>query len=165
MSLHFRTSLAAFLCLLAIQLSVTPSVGQDQQPMLLPVDGTRLAIQRGDTTITEFDVEIADDGGERAQGLMFRHDFPEDRAMLFVFEENREVFFWMKNTPKPLDMLFVRPDGEIRSIATGTTPYSEKQVGSGGPVLYVLEINAGASQRQGIKVGDRLSHPIISGER
>ncbi|MAS07321.1 MAG: hypothetical protein CL534_21875 [Ahrensia sp.] len=132
-------------------------------PMLLPVDETPLTIERDGEAIAAFDIEIADDSSERSRGLMFRTEFPDDRAMLFVFEKSRPVAFWMQNTPRPLDMLFIRADGEVESIALDTTPFSTASVPSQGSVLYVLEINAGLTEKLGLQPGDRVVHPIISG--
>lgn len=147
-----------------ITLAATVSAAQEMgAPMLLPVDKTPLILERDGKQIARFDVEIADDSSERASGLMFRRQFPEDRAMLFVFEQTRPVAFWMHNTPRPLDMLFVRADGVLSSIARDTTPFSDAAVPSREPVRYVLEINAGLSSLLGLKPGDRLVHPIISG--
>ena len=133
-------------------------------PMLLPVDETPLTIERDGKAIAAFDTEIADDSSERSRGLMFRTEFPDDRAMLFVFEKSRPVAFWMQNTPRPLDMLFIRADGVVESIALDTTPFSTASVPSQGSVLYVLEINAGLTAKLGLQPGDRVVHPIISGE-
>jgi uncharacterized membrane protein (UPF0127 family) len=140
---------------------VLPVVAQEA-PMLLPVDDTPLSIRRDGREIARFGIEVADDRGERSRGLMFRTEFPADRAMLFVFEQTGEVAFWMQNTPRPLDMLFVRENGEVASIARDTTPFSTASVPSGEPVRYVLEINAGLSDALGIAPGDRFVHPIIS---
>lgn len=146
----------------AIALPQVPHAVAQEAAMMLPVDTAPLAITRDGREITRFDVEVADDSNERSRGLMFRTEFPNDRAMLFVFEETREVAFWMQNTPRPLDMLFVRESGELASIARNTTPFSTDSVGSGEPVRYVLEINAGLADAFGIAPGDRLVHPIIS---
>ncbi|QKV18061.1 DUF192 domain-containing protein [Oricola thermophila] len=142
-------------------LPMTPAAAQEA-PMLLPVDETPLSIRRDGREVARFDIEIADDREERARGLMFRTEFPDDRAMLFVFERTRDVSFWMHNTPRSLDMLFVRENGVVATIARNTTPFSRTPVPSGEPVRYVLEINAGMADSLGILPGDRLVHPIIS---
>jgi uncharacterized membrane protein (UPF0127 family) len=162
-----RLSLALFLGVAAILAPAsTASFAQEaagNAPMLLPVDETPLTIVRDGDVVATFDIEVADDSTERSRGLMFRTEFPDDRAMLFVFEQNRPVAFWMQNTPRPLDMLFVRADGELESIARDTTPFSTAAVPSKGSVLYVIEINAGLSGKLGLRPGDRAVHPIISG--
>jgi len=109
----------------------------------------------------EFEVEIADDDRERALGLMFRRSMGDDEGMLFDFGHDEPATFWMRNTYIPLDMIFVRSDGTIESIAKRTTPLSEKGVPSKGPVRYVLEINGGMSDELGIRPGDRITGPAI----
>ena len=133
-------------------------------PILLPVDETPLTIERDGEIIAAFDIEVADDPSERSRGLMFRTEFPDDRAMLFVFEKSRPVAFWMQNTPRPLDMLFIGEDGTIRTIGRNTKPLSRDIVSSKEPVRYVLELNGGAAARLGIEVGDRVEHEAINGQ-
>ena len=83
--------------------------------------------------------------------------------MLFDFKTARPVFFWMRNTVLPLDMIFIGPDGRILAIAAHTTPWSDAPVGPGNiPVLAVLEVNAGRSEALGIRPGDRVRHRIFS---
>ncbi len=81
-----------------------------------------------------FAVELAENDEERARGLMFRTELPEGRGMLFDFQREQDTSFWMKNTPLPLDIIFIRSDGTIRRIAANTTPYSLDSIPSGGPV-------------------------------
>ncbi len=110
----------------------------------------------------EFEVEIADEPAERARGLMFRREMPEDHGMLFDFGVDAPASFWMRNTYISLDMLFIQADGTIESIAERTTPLSEKSVRSEGPVRYVLEINGGLSEKLGIAPGDLVTGPTIA---
>jgi uncharacterized membrane protein (UPF0127 family) len=107
-----------------------------------------------------FAIEIADTPEERAQGLMFRETMAADAGMLFDYGFDQQgVAFWMKNTPLPLDMIFIRSDGTITQIAADTTPFSLEPVPSALPVRFVLEVNAGTAKRLGLKPGDRLRHP------
>ncbi len=91
---------------------------------------------------------------------MFREAMPDDRGMLFVFQDTRNVAFWMKNTPMPLDLLFIGEDGRIRAIRQGE-PRSEAVIDPGEPARYVLELKAGTAAKEGIEVGDLLKHPAI----
>ena len=108
-----------------------------------------------------FQVEVARNDADRAQGLMFRRAMPADQGMLFDFLRVAPVSMWMQNTYLPLDMLFVRADGTVARIATNTEPLSTRTIPSGEPVLAVLELNAGTAGKLGIKAGDRLEHPLF----
>ena len=106
-----------------------------------------------------FEVEVADDPIERAEGLMYRQSLADNAGMLFLYPKPQPVEFWMKNTPLSLDIVFVRPNGTIARIAANTTPMSEDRIPSGEPVLAVLEVKAGIMQQLGIAAGDRLRNP------
>jgi uncharacterized membrane protein (UPF0127 family) len=111
-----------------------------------------------------FNVEVARTAEEQERGLMFRTNIPADGGMLFAPYPAegggpREASFWMKNTPSPLDIIFIRPDGRIAAIAENTIPYSEVSSKSGEPVNAVLEINGGKSAELGIAPGDKVSWP------
>ncbi|MEK0081805.1 DUF192 domain-containing protein [Benzoatithermus flavus] len=109
-----------------------------------------------------FTVELADTPETRAKGLMFRESMPVDHGMLFDFGTEQPVAFWMRNTPLPLDMLFIDAHGVVVGIARDTTPYSEEPIPSGRPVRAVLEVNAGTAERLGIVPGARVRHPIFA---
>ncbi len=123
-----------------------------------PAASARLEIRTARATHA-FSIEIADTDAKRAEGLMFRTEMAPDHGMLFDFKREEAVWFWMKNTYLPLDMIFARADGTIASIAENTTPLSEATVPSGAPVRFVFEVVAGTAARLGIKAGDRLVHP------
>ncbi|MCB8820849.1 DUF192 domain-containing protein [Microvirga rosea] len=108
-----------------------------------------------------FQVEVARNDADRAQGLMYRRAMPANQGMLFDFGRVEPVAMWMQNTYLPLDMLFIRPDGTIARIAANTEPLSTRTIPSGEPVLAVLELNAGTAARLGIKAGDRIDHPLF----
>jgi uncharacterized membrane protein (UPF0127 family) len=101
-------------------------------------------------------VEIADDEAGRERGLMFRAHLDEDAGMIFVFGAARVVYFWMKNTKIPLDMIFADRDGKVVGIVAEAKPYSEQSVGPDLPAQYVLEVNGGFCRRHGVAVGDWL---------
>lgn len=110
---------------------------------------------------TRFFVEIADNDAERERGLMFRKSLAPERGMLFDFHTPREVAFWMRNTLIPLDIIYIRPDGTVLSIARNATPLSEVPIPSGGPTLGVLELAGGRSAEIGLMPGDRIEHRIF----
>ncbi|AWM87218.1 DUF192 domain-containing protein [Microvirga sp. 17 mud 1-3] len=108
-----------------------------------------------------FQVEVARNDADRAQGLMYRRSMPANHGMLFDFGRVQPVSMWMQNTYLPLDMLFIRPDGTIARIAANTEPLSTRTIPSGEPVLAVLELNAGTAAKLGIKAGDRVEHSLF----
>lgn len=101
-----------------------------------------------------FTVELAATRVEQARGLMFRTEMAPDKGMIFPFDRLRMASFWMKNTVIPLDIIFVRSNGTIESIAANTTPYSLDPVESGEPVAAVLELAGGRAAELGIAAGD-----------
>lgn len=99
-------------------------------------------------------VEIVQNDEERMRGLMHREQLPQDQGMLFVFEESRIQSFWMRNTFIPLDIAFIDANGKIIDIQR-MAPLDETQsYQSPVPVPYVLEVNAGWFERNGITVGE-----------
>jgi uncharacterized protein len=147
-----RSAVIGFLLWLSFALA--PSFAQELQP---------LAVVSGDQR-HKFSVEIAETPEARSRGLMYRRSMPEDHGMLFDFERSDMISMWMRNTYIPLDMLFIREDGEIVRIAADTEPLSERTISSGEPVRYVLELNAGMSARLGITPGDRVEHARIKSD-
>jgi uncharacterized membrane protein (UPF0127 family) len=104
-----------------------------------------------------FTVELAATDAEREKGLMFRKELPEGQGMLFDFQQDQPVAFWMHNTLISLDMLFIRGDGRIMRIAENAKPESDDLIPSGVPVRGVLEVIAGTTRAMGIKPGDRVT--------
>ena len=102
------------------------------------------------------DVQLAMTPGQRAAGLMFRRDMPQNEGMLFVFEQPSAQCFWMKNTVLPLTAAFVADDGTITNLAD-MKPQTTDSHCSAKPVRYVLEMNQGWFARRGIKAGFKLA--------
>ena len=156
-----RMLIAVVAMLAATGIGVYALIAQptDGQPMILPVDGNPLVIatDAGEKTFT---IEIADDPGERSAGLMFRQDMEDDHGMLFVFDQTQQVGFWMKNTPMPLDLIFIDDDGRIRDILPGES-FSEAPISPGVPVRFVLELKRGTAAADGIDDGDMVRHPAV----
>lgn len=159
----YRKWLAAGVLFLALVAGLAVfQVGQgfaDGRAMVLPVDPAPLVAVTA-AGERSFRIEVADDGAERSAGLMFRESMADDHGMLFVFQETRNVAFWMKNTPMPLDLIFVGEDGRVRAVLAGE-PYSEAVIDPGEPARFVLELKAGTAVRSGIAAGTLLRHPAI----
>lgn len=103
-----------------------------------------------------FCAHAASDSRSRTVGLMFQERLPELGGMIFDFQKNDIVHMWMRNTILPLDMVFIDAADRVTKIARNTTPFSLEIVSSDGPARYVLEINAGAADRQGVEIGDKV---------
>ena len=146
---------------------LSPPSGRSRRPLVSPAVAEEQAAQAQlerleivtATGAHAFDVEVARTDGERARGLMFRRSLPQDHGMLFLFESERPIAMWMKNTYISLDMVFVSRNGRVTSIAHGAVPLSETVIPSGGPVYAVVELAGGAADAIGLSVGDRVRHP------
>lgn len=113
-------------------------------------------------TVHTFDVEVAQTDAQRARGLMHRDYMADMEGMLFIFEASGERYFWMRDTPLSLDIIFAAEDGVIIRIADNTVPFSDKIIPSRGDSRFVLEVLAGTAAKLGIEAGDRLVSASIS---
>ncbi len=120
-----------------------------------------LVIHTADGKNHAFTVELAQTEDEREYGLMNRPSMPADHGMLFDFGKDQPVYMWMKNTLIPLDMIFIDKAGHVAGIAARAVPESPEIVASPGAVRAVLELNGGAAEKMGLKVGDRVEHPMF----
>lgn len=109
----------------------------------------------------KFNIEIMDNDETRAKGMMFREEIAPNFGMLFDFQEERQVAFWMKNTLIPLDMIFIAANGEIKNIHVNAMPQDLTAIPSDEPVRFVLEIAGGRSVELGISKGDRLEYKLV----
>ncbi len=150
-----RLALAVSL-VLAVVLALVPAGPRAQEPARL--EPVVIETSQGRFTFT---AEIADTPELRRRGLMFRHNLPEDRAMLFDWGQVKPVSMWMRNTHVSLDMIFIAPDGRVVKVAERTEPLSETTISSGAPVAAVLEVVAGTAERIGLEPGDRVRHSMF----
>jgi uncharacterized membrane protein (UPF0127 family) len=105
-----------------------------------------------------FTLEVADTDANRQYGLMRRDSMPADHGMLFVFGDERERGFWMKNTRIPLDIVYVDAAGKVVSVKQ-MKPYDLTTVHSDGPTQYAIELNKDAAEKAGVKAGMILELP------
>ncbi len=110
-----------------------------------------------DSIITKFDIEIAETEYETQTGLMYRKSMEQEQAMLFIFPDVAVHSFYMKNTEFPLDIIYIDENSKIVSFQKNAQPFDETGLSSQVPVKYVLEINAGLSDKIGLKVGDSIA--------
>ncbi len=127
-------------------------------PRRLPVEKVVIETRSGPRRFT---MEIAADDASRARGLMHRTHLAREAGMLFDFKTPLMTAFWMKDTPLPLDMLFVRADGTISTVAANAVPFSTAEIVSAEPIRAVIEINGGLARTLGISPGDRVLTPLL----
>jgi uncharacterized membrane protein (UPF0127 family) len=106
----------------------------------------------------EVEVEIADNDAERQRGLMERTALAENAGMLFVFEREQPLSFWMKNTLIPLSVAYIDSTGRIVDIQD-MEPLDETSHPSAEPGQYALEVNQGFFAERGIEVGNEMEIP------
>jgi uncharacterized protein len=97
--------------------------------------------------------EVARTETERERGLMFRTALEDGKGMLFVFDKDDRLAFWMKNTRIPLSLAYIASDGTIRQIVD-LVPESLEAIQSERSVRFALETPRGWFDRAGIRVGD-----------
>ncbi len=131
---------------------VSPGCEAPESSGPLPADH-RFSLTIGEETIR---VELAVTEEERARGLMYREELPEDAGMLFVFSSPAQRHFYMKNTPLPLDIGYFTPDGILQEVYP-LHPFDENTVSSRNTrVQFALEMNQRWFSENGIRRGARL---------
>jgi uncharacterized membrane protein (UPF0127 family) len=117
-----------------------------------PLDNKTTNLKINDRVLT---VEVAETTASRRCGLAFRQDLPPNQGMLFVFEQDRPVRFWMKNTRIPLTIAYLDADGNILKLEDMDPGDPKRLYPSAGPVRYALETNLGWFAANAIRIGDR----------
>jgi uncharacterized membrane protein (UPF0127 family) len=125
-----------------------PTAAQHLKPVPLTIGAGKHA--------KRYMVEVARTADQQEIGLMFRTTMPPMHGMIFPMDPPRMATFWMKNTLISLDLIFIRPDGTISSIAPNAPTRSLDIIASIEPVSAVLELVAGAAKRDGLKPGDKV---------
>lgn len=129
----------------------TTSIASGQETVTIEASGGDVEVQ----------VEIADDTAEMTRGLMGRTALAEDAGMLFVYPEERQLSFWMKNTLIPLSIAFMDSEGRIVDIQEMKALDDEPpHYTSAEPARYALEANKGFFEERGVEVGDRARLPV-----
>lgn len=119
----------------------------------LPVK--ELMIKRSDGIYVTVQAEMAVEEEDRNYGFMNRKKIPDGTGMLFVFEKDQILSFWMKNTPSPLSIAYIDSEGVIKNIYD-MKPYSLAPIVSTVSCRYALEVPQGWYSRAGIRVGDKV---------
>jgi uncharacterized membrane protein (UPF0127 family) len=162
-----RTSIAILMLLLASLLLVAGCGEEGEGPTKegSATTGAEPGTPQATLTITNstgdevvVPVEIADTDAERQRGLMERTALAEDAGMLFVFDREQPLSFWMKNTLIPLSVAYIDAEGRIVDIQD-MQPLDETPHPSAELAQYALEVNQGFFAQRGIQVGNQVELP------
>lgn len=152
--LRFFTAQSGLSLMLALALTVSSAADEELDAAF---EKDVLIIEASAHACYRFDVYLAINDTQRARGLMFVRELPPMTGMLFVYAGSDFHSMWMKNTFIPLDMVFARQDGTVSSVVRNTEPQSLRSIASIEPVKYVLELNAGTTERLFIDENSRLT--------
>ena len=133
------------ICTLLMILAASSAAAQQDSDLDSAFSSSAIVIDADEHNCYHFDVYVATSYAQQRRGLMHVRQLPSSTGMLFVYDRPGIRSMWMKNTYIPLDMLFIRGDGTVESIAANTVPLSLQSISSGEPVVYVLELNAGVT--------------------
>lgn len=137
-----------------VKATTEPVVSAEPGPVLIPLKLANLTIQ----------VELACTEQEQQKGLMFRPSLPSDQGMLFVFERELPLSFWMKDTLVPLSIAYIDAKGKIVDIQDmkplDTTPHQ-----AAAPAQYALEMNQDWFARHQIVAGERIELDSFCADR
>lgn len=135
------------------------AAAQEKTSEVLKFEGSRLEVQKLKVGAETILVEIAAKPEDREKGLMGRTALPENAGMLFVFEYEHELSFWMRNTELPLSIAFIDKNMKIVDIQK-MKPWDDSSYESKAPAMYALEMNNGWFEKHKVKVGDRASFEV-----
>ena len=142
--------------LMAACTSDAPEPSSSAEPSFTK-DGTLTFLRPDSSVITTIDIEIADTDAKRTTGLMRRRSMGYNRGMLFIFDTVEPGTMWMKNTPLPLDIVFVDANRRVINIAERTTTFSLDPIEPDAPRKYVVEVRAGFANRHNLTDSTRIT--------
>ena len=147
----------------------TPTPDDEPTPTPTPVhpnyEQTTVTVLDGETgeELGRVEAAIADDQSLRYTGLSDTDRLPENRGMLFVYEEEQSLTYVMRRMSFDLDIVFVYGNGTIESIHERPAPEAGENgnsIRASGEGQYVLEVNRGWSEKRGVEAGDRLEFEL-----
>jgi uncharacterized membrane protein (UPF0127 family) len=166
---HFILKIFIFLCFGSVALQLSSCKEERKSSEVKQVKFTfkkegDLQIKKAttDSLLTSLDIEIADDEYATQTGLMYRSSMANNKGMLFIFPDTDYRSFYMKNTEFPLDIIFIAEDRTIVSIIKNAQPMNESSLPSESPAKYVLEVNAGMSDKWTLEKGDKIEFKTIN---
>lgn len=141
--------------------AVTDITAQDYVMPKMPHARVTLVDAFGGKHLVE--AEVASNRDQRTRGLMWRTELAEGTGMLFVFQDDSWLSFWMKNTLIPLDMIFIRSDFTIVGLVERAEPRTLSARAPDAQSMYVLEVPSGWSEKIGLKPGLKVKVDGIQG--
>jgi uncharacterized membrane protein (UPF0127 family) len=151
-----RRGLAALAAIVTLCFPCDPTVGLEPAHLVAGFRRGVVLLETEGPRCLLIDTYFASTAEQRSQGLMFVDALGEFEGMYFGSAAPVELSMWMKNTPLPLDMLFIREDGTVSHITADTRPFSTDRIPSRGEVVGVLELNAGFARRWRVTPGTRI---------
>lgn len=105
--------------------------------------------------------EVVDTADLMARGLSGRSGLNENEGMWFVFAKDGNYGFWMKDMNFPIDIIWFDKDFKIVYLQKNILPETYPTVFyPNADSRYVLEVNAGFSEKHKIKIGDQAKVPV-----
>ena len=136
------------------QMSSEPKAGANEQHLAK----VPLIIRHGEGKAdTRLQVEIALTPQQQEQGLQNRTDLTAGDGMVFPMDPPRSPSFWMKDTPLPLDLIFIRTDGSVARIIANAQPGDRTPLFAEVPVAGVLELLGGSAAAIGLDEDDHVN--------
>lgn len=132
-----------------------------EQKVLFQKEATLDLLQSNGELISTLNIQIANSPYERETGLMYRTNMKKNQGMLFIFDKESVLTFYMKNTYISLDLIFINGKREIISIYKNAKPNDLSSISSKLPSKYVLEVIQGVSDNLNLKIGDRINYQLI----
>ena len=150
---------------LALSLAVAVSIAAEPAAVsAAPVCKPQVVAKKAALTFPDgktIRANVVDTPASREKGMMCLTKLKSDYGMLFVFPQEMDLNFWMKNTLVSLDMVWIGADKKVTVVhdhmkqSTVDTP-DDMVATARGHGLYVLELPAGAAARRKLKAGDQL---------
>ena len=133
-----------------ILLGACPRCSQNEMESSAPNENNLVLINTPGMEPVTVTVETARTGAERSRGLMYREYLAPNHGMLFIFPEEKQLTFWMKNTRIELDMIFIRSDMTVLGCVERAEPETLASRFIEGKSQYVLEVVGGFCDEHGV---------------
>jgi uncharacterized protein len=151
-NLHWWSVLLAVV-VLAFPLTGCGKKSESSKPETVKVATDFFAIKVGERTVQ---MQLAVLSDEMQHGLMGRRDLAADQGMIFVYRRPERMHFYMRNTPTPLDIGYIKADGRLQEVYP-MYPYDERTVSSRSDAIqFALEMNQGWYKANEVKTGAQL---------